>query len=1075
MPRRKAAPQAIFRSPKIETLLVAVPGVGTKPPEEWIDQNGNVWLTGVKAPGIGLYSYEHELSKSATSIWQDLLDHGQKILKALISLIDNQKLQHCPVLLVSHSLGGFIVKECLRLAYERTESHYRSLKRALAGAILMGTPHSIRVEEEKWQNVALLPYVSGLGLKTQSIDNKDIKRLCESSRMFDQAGIECPILSVCEHRQTKLKRSFTSKRVMLVDKDFAKTGSNEEEVLVVDSNHRNLCNESDNKGILLFIATALEDARLNIATDSPLDRSDIDELDDTGYDMVESTTNENSSTDPFTASNTAGNSDLGFELLSVSSIPRVERNLPLLPRYCIPVARNRDFYGRKDILDKIGKYFNAPSAASPESENFAHSFAICGPGGMGKTQIAGEYAHHCKVNKTYDAIFWIHADEPSKVSDGIGQIAIDLGLVSEDSNDALDPVITANLTKAWLSDPVKDALIMSDKPDSRASWLIVFDNVDNLEVLEGVWPMDGPGCILITSRDPLAKQSNILAKTGIDLEPFTIEDSSRMIGQLTGREEDGRGIGERLGGLPLALTQMASIIIRNHMTFEEFTETWDENKEHPEYLGVDEKKLHTEGYDKTLSTVWAIESLRHGRALLDVIAFMDPDNVQEEMLKKYATGALGDYPSSSITYLKARKELLQTSLVSKDASQKNLIVHRLVQDAARSKMQPSHYQSVFSMALELVSLSWPFEKFGWRHNVARWRKCEELFPHVLRLKVLAADIIPSVPSLDVQISITMRGHFLESQSLIETAQITANLVKESYSQAETFQKSPKEVKMLNEIIAETHHNLGCIGTESNQPVFTLKHFTKFNEMMAVEIDEDLQTIDNRLAISWNELGNGYMMNCMWKEGESCFKKSLQIAQRLSSFDPADFSFPYVNLGLAYWLSNRLDDALQTLQEGLHFREAKFGPNDKQSFITGRFLYAIGNVLESQKMMTESLSYHERALSQFLSTIGKNHHRTGDVHVRLAGHHLWLCNFDEAGKHVDEALRIFGDRVIFLPERARALFRKGDILQAAGMATEAVRWQQESLSLYLKISGNGTVTPGSVTDANFESLVAFWSR
>jgi hypothetical protein len=38
-------------------------------------------------------------------------------------------------------------------------------------------------------------------------------------------------------------------------------------------------------------------------------------------------------------------------------------------------------------------------------------------------------------------------------------------------------------------------------------------------------------------------------------------------------------------------------------------------------------------------------------------------------------------------------------------------------------------------------------------------------------------------------------------------------------------------------------------------------------------------------------------------------------------------------------------------------------------------------------LDESFLYHRRALRQYEQTIGKSHHRTGDVHVRVADHLL----------------------------------------------------------------------------------------
>lgn len=81
----------------------------------------------------------------------------------------------------------------------------------------MGTPHSISDDKEKWQKVAILPHVAGSAYKTYSMEPNNIKKLTQSSLAFDQGGVMCPILTVCEQRETKLKQLFNSKRVMVCD------------------------------------------------------------------------------------------------------------------------------------------------------------------------------------------------------------------------------------------------------------------------------------------------------------------------------------------------------------------------------------------------------------------------------------------------------------------------------------------------------------------------------------------------------------------------------------------------------------------------------------------------------------------------------------------------------------------------------------------------------------------------------------------------------------------------------------------------------------------------------------------
>lgn len=466
--------------------------------------------------------------------------------------------------------------------------------------------------------------------------------------------------------------------------------------------------------------------------------------------MADSSSNPTTLLDPFTNSATAGSSDLGFELLE-GMTTNLQLDVPVLPCYLIPVARNKDFFGRQDVLDQISSALPSNAAVNEQESESSKSFALCGPGGIGKTQIVTEYAYLCREMKAFDAIFWIYADSESKLAEGIAQIATSLKLVAADSPEALDPVITANLTKEWLSNPARSAKVADDLSRIQPRWLLILDNVDDLNVLESLWPIDGPGCILITSRDPLAKEPTVLANAGCEINSFNSEESSEFLAQLTKRTGDSKGVGDRLGGFPLSIVQMASVIIRNHMSFEEFVETWDERQEHTEYLGVDSELPAPDTYGKSPSAVWAIDSLRHGKSLLEVMAFYDPDNIQEFVLKQYSAISLGGYPAKHGEYLKARKELLQTSLVRKDATEKNLSVHRIVQDATRSRMEESRYHGNFTAALQLLVSAWPFEEFGWRHGVTRWRKCDELFPHVLRMKSFGSRIARELESTDTKI------------------------------------------------------------------------------------------------------------------------------------------------------------------------------------------------------------------------------------------------------------------------------------------------------------------------------------
>jgi tetratricopeptide (TPR) repeat protein len=86
-------------------------------------------------------------------------------------------------------------------------------------------------------------------------------------------------------------------------------------------------------------------------------------------------------------------------------------------------------------------------------------------------------------------------------------------------------------------------------------------------------------------------------------------------------------------------------------------------------------------------------------------------------------------------------------------------------------------------------------------------------------------------------------------------------------------------------------------------------------------------LDSRLAVLWDQLRNVYIMNKLWFEGELCFKQSLETAQRMTNFALAEFSFLYINLGLAYWPTDRFEEAKDTFKEGLKHRVAVFSQDN----------------------------------------------------------------------------------------------------------------------------------------------------
>lgn len=104
-------------------------------------------------------------------------------------------------------------------------------------------------------------------------------------------------------------------------------------------------------------------------------------------------------------------------------------------------STNPDFFGRTQVLKQINDVLHPPERQFTYSDTHdLRSFTLCGFGGIGKTQIAIQYAY--SQIHLYDAIFWIQADGADKLANSFRNIAIGLQLIR--AAEASDPVVNRN-------------------------------------------------------------------------------------------------------------------------------------------------------------------------------------------------------------------------------------------------------------------------------------------------------------------------------------------------------------------------------------------------------------------------------------------------------------------------------------------------------------------------------------------------------------------------------------------------------------------------------------------------------
>ncbi|KAJ5405719.1 hypothetical protein N7465_007003 [Penicillium sp. CMV-2018d] len=359
-----------------------------------------------------------------------------------------------------------------------------------------------------------------------------------------------------------------------------------------------------------------------------------------------------------------GTSLSGVELISPT--PKSDIAKPLhLPCFLLNThSANEDFCGREDILERLATELLPPKNKVTAPGTALRQFALCGFGGIGKTEIAREFARRHK--HSFDAVFWVVADEIAKLDHHYQQISLALGL--EDLSERKSQVVSKEILKGWLSNPRKhvsqsDDFVQPGEGSSEATWLLIFDNADDPMILTDYWPQ-GSGSILVTSRDPSSKGMFTRRPSGLDLGPLSQQDSLSLFNHLAAvpiepEVDTARQISDALGGIPLAISQMAGIIRRQDLTLSGFLELY---LNHEEHASLYETKFDTNlvTYPHSLSTVWAFGKLKpQSQQLLELISFLDPDSIGEDLLEASVEIVFEGTPFKKSNYIEARNDLLQ--------------------------------------------------------------------------------------------------------------------------------------------------------------------------------------------------------------------------------------------------------------------------------------------------------------------------------------------------------------------------------------------------------------------------------
>ncbi|CCF33241.1 tetratricopeptide repeat domain-containing protein [Colletotrichum higginsianum] len=901
--------------------IILVPGTGTAPPENWPFASRK-WLGTLPGSGAGArilaYKYASPLTGTKPS-WESILMLGYDLLQ---QLSDEQfrSASDPPILMVCHSLGGVIVKQALCVANKQFP-RYGPTVNAIAGILFLSTPH--RYGDKTTSLTRFRDILEATSGKPFKIPNANVEEegavLIDLADRFEGISFRTPILSVYELRETKNNSTPLRSKYQFVSREACLTHAPLETVIGLNLDHHETCLFTKSRGAegltelnkfihntMLdakhLVALRLKDQEYQYATTSAYSPT-MSELPLRGeLKIIVSQIELQELTEQPSNRATEGTSSSEFELVHpVPTYAETQKRLHL-PCFLLNThAANEEFCGREDVLKRLAAELLPSKNAVTASNTSLRQFALCGFGGIGKTEIAREFARRHK--DSFDAVFWVVADEVAKLDHHYQQISLALGL--ENPSECKSQVVSRETVKGWLSNPQKhlsgsDEVVQPGQARSEATWLLVFDNADDPMMLADYWPQ-GSGSILITSRDPLAKSIFTRTPSGLDLGPLTRQEILYLFHHLTTafddpEEDTARQISDAFGGVPLAISQMAGIIRRQDLTLSEFFELY---KDHEEHASLYETKFDTNlvTYRHSLSTVWAFEKLKpQARQLLELISFLDPDAIAEDLLMQAWVEVLSNNgpPFKKSQYIEARADLLQSSLVQRDKSRQQISVHRIVQDAIFATMDIAKKRSIFGKIVRVLWAEWPSampkpskepelpqpKSNGGRLNIGRWPVCAASYPHVLKMHQLWPAIADP--------SEATRLHF--AKLLNEAAWYAYQKERGWTKNFDGFFETARKIGEASahadrdSLLADIYFCLGSIAMDASD-FDTSRIYKERSFDLVSQICKSLGTADERLYLAYAERGISRIQDERYEEGEADLKEALRIRKALGNYVP----------------------------------------------------------------------------------------------------------------------------------------------------------------------------------------------
>ncbi|MCX5204503.1 FxSxx-COOH system tetratricopeptide repeat protein [Streptomyces sp. NBC_00237] len=465
--------------------------------------------------------------------------------------------------------------------------------------------------------------------------------------------------------------------------------------------------------------------------------------------------------------------------------------------------RNRNFTGREDLLARLSERLTSSSLSGGTEVTAVLPEALHGMGGVGKSQIAIEYVY--RNSRDYQLVWWVPSEQTSLIVQSLIELGEQMGLRVGADRSAVPAVLEA---------------LRVGTPYSN--WLLVFDNAEDPYEVRKFFPNDGPGRVMVTSRN---SQWSSLASS-LEVDVFAREESVALIRRRSQQipDEAADRLAESLGDLPLAVEQAAVWLAETGMPVTQYLDLFE--TKYAELL----QTAPPPDYQLPVAAAWnvSLDRLRESHPaalqLLQVCAFFAPEPIDWDLFSAVrgvaAPTALRDTLDDPIKLGRAVREIGRYALARIDHRKSTIQVHRLVQRVLIQQMNEQERAEMRHCAHEILAHADPRNP----QRPAEWPLYFSLLPHVrasgmidcedpwvrqlvlneTRFLLARSDYQEALEVGDRASAVWRRTLGDDHEHVLEIDQVRAEVLRWRNRYAEAFELQEKTVERCRGALGERH-------------------------------------------------------------------------------------------------------------------------------------------------------------------------------------------------------------------------------------------------------------------------------